>query len=78
MAVMPDDGLTDQHVLVTGGSRGIGLAIVLAMRARGLRVSALARHWGAKGAPEGVLPLAADVTDEDALAAALATASDRH
>ena len=78
VAVMPDDGLTDQHVLVTGGSRGIGLAIVLAMRARGVRVSALARQWGAKGPPAGVLPLCADVTDEDALAAAFANARDRH
>jgi NAD(P)-dependent dehydrogenase (short-subunit alcohol dehydrogenase family) len=78
VAEMPDDGLTDQHALVTGGSRGIGLAIVQALKARGLRVSAIARQWPTGAAPAGVLALAADVTDEDALAAALAQATDRH
>ena len=55
---MPSE-IAGKHALVTGGARGIGLAIVKALEARGARVSAVSRsvreHAGAS----------ADVTNED-------------
>jgi NAD(P)-dependent dehydrogenase (short-subunit alcohol dehydrogenase family) len=50
--------------LVTGGSRGIGLAVVRALRADGLRVAAASRSGAA---PEADLALACDVRDEAAV-----------
>ena len=48
--------LEDKHALVTGGSRGIGLAIADALRARGAKVSVVSRSAGIAQA---------DVSDED-------------
>jgi 3-dehydrosphinganine reductase len=71
-----------RHVLVTGGSSGIGLAVALALAERGARVSLMARDpaglaTGAEsitaavpGAEVGIAP--ADVRDTDAVAAAVA------
>src|SRR5580693_168208 len=59
--------------LVTGGASGIGLATARLLAARGARVAALDR-----GKPEtsedGVYPVLADVTDDDAVRAAVAQA----
>ena len=53
--------------LVTGGSRGIGAAIAADLYAQGYRVAATSRS---ATAPEGVLPIACDVTDVDSVDAA--------
>jgi 3-dehydrosphinganine reductase len=66
-----------QHVLVTGGSEGIGRAVALAARERGARVTVLARRsepLAAAAARIGALAVRADVTDPDALGVAVATA----
>ncbi|AMS04853.1 SDR family NAD(P)-dependent oxidoreductase [Acidipropionibacterium acidipropionici] len=56
--------------LVTGGSRGIGAAIAARLAADGFRVAATSR---AGTAPDGVLPIACDVTDADSVDAAFTT-----
>lgn len=59
-------GLT---ALVTGGASGIGAATAALLTARGARVAVLDRD--PSGAPEGCLPVAADVTDDAAVRAAV-------
>lgn len=73
-----------RHVLVTGGSSGIGLAIARLLLARGDRVSLLARDAqrladaAASLSPgENVLTLTADVTDAQAVDAAVSEAATR-
>ncbi|MGK2348028.1 SDR family oxidoreductase [Actinomyces sp. W5033] len=58
-------------VLVTGASRGIGAAVATALARSGDRVVGLSRSGQA---PDGVLGLAADVTDPRAVERAAATA----
>jgi len=62
------EGLTDRVAVVTGGGRGIGLAIVNALTANGARVATLDLT-----PPEldGVLGIEADVSDEAAVNAAI-------
>jgi len=68
------------HAVVTGGSRGIGLATARALQARGARVSLVARDGAVLaraaaelgGAARGVATAAADVSDREALGATLA------
>jgi 2-keto-3-deoxy-L-fuconate dehydrogenase len=58
------------HVaLVTGGGSGIGFATAGLFRDRGARVAVL--DLDPTGAPDDCLPLAADVTDEDSVGAAV-------
>ncbi len=57
-------------VLVTGGNRGIGLAIARAFEANGDRVAVT--HRGS-GAPEGLFGVECDVTDSAAVDAAFGT-----
>jgi 3-oxoacyl-[acyl-carrier protein] reductase len=58
---------TGRSVLVTGGNRGIGLAIATALAGAGHRVAVT--HRGS-GAPDGLLGVRCDVTDTDAVDAA--------
>ena len=53
-----------RSVLVTGGNRGIGLAISRRLAADGHRVAVT--HRGS-GAPEGLFGVECDVTDNDAV-----------
>ena len=81
--------LRDQHVLITGGSSGIGKALARQAAAAGAHVSLIARDPGklaaaraeiaaaAPGAPV-VFVAAADVADQAAVLAALAAAERAH
>jgi NAD(P)-dependent dehydrogenase (short-subunit alcohol dehydrogenase family) len=66
--------LTGRHILITGASRGIGLALARECRDRGARVTMLASNPEgiAKAAAEvGGTPLVADLSDLDSLARVL-------
>jgi NAD(P)-dependent dehydrogenase (short-subunit alcohol dehydrogenase family) len=59
--------LKDKTIVVTGGSRGLGLGLVEALAARGARITVVARKSDALAAVQarlGVAAIAADVTDE--------------
>jgi NAD(P)-dependent dehydrogenase (short-subunit alcohol dehydrogenase family) len=61
--------LQDKKVVVTGGSRGLGLGLVEALVARGAKVTVVARDADALasvGHRLGVATISADVTDETA------------
>src|SRR5258708_15140628 len=61
--------LKEKKVVVTGGSRGLGLGLVEALVAQGARVTVVARGaeaLEAVGAGLGVATISADVTDETA------------
>ncbi|MGW5516735.1 3-oxoacyl-ACP reductase FabG1 [Nocardia africana] len=58
---------TSRSVLVTGGNRGIGLAVAQRLAADGHKVAVT--HRGS-GAPEGLLGVKCDVTDSDSIDAA--------
>lgn len=61
--------LKDKNVVVTGGSRGLGLGLVGALVAHGAQVTVVARDTGALEAVRaqlGVATISADVTDEAA------------
>ena len=61
--------LKDKNVVVTGGSRGLGLGLVEALVAHGARVTVVARGAEALHAVRarlGVATISADVTDETA------------
>lgn len=64
-----------RSVLVTGGNRGIGLAIARALAEQGDKVAVT--HRGS-GAPEGLLGVRCDVTDADAVDAAFSEAEAAH
>ncbi|MBA2674630.1 SDR family NAD(P)-dependent oxidoreductase [Ramlibacter sp.] len=62
-------GLKDKNVVVTGGSRGLGLGLVEALVAQGARVTVVARDADTLAAVAerlGVATISADVTDEAA------------
>ncbi|WP_285747696.1 beta-ketoacyl-ACP reductase [Lentzea sp. NBRC 105346] len=64
-----------RSVLVTGGNRGIGLAIAKAFAAQGDKVAVT--HRGS-GAPEGLLGVKCDVTSADEVDAAFAEVEAAH
>ena len=64
--------MTGRVVLVTGGSRGIGLATARAFAAAGDRV-AITHRRGPPEAADDLLCVACDVTDDEQVAAAFAT-----
>jgi len=68
------DGPGARHAVVTGGSSGIGAAVVAALLARGLAVTGLDRHRGADA--RAGLELV-DITDGSAVSAALDRAAER-
>ncbi|WP_019203024.1 3-oxoacyl-ACP reductase FabG1 [Tsukamurella sp. 1534] len=62
-----------RSVLVTGGNRGIGLAIAQRLAADGHKVAVT--HRGS-GAPEGLFGVQCDVTDNDSVEAAFTTVAE--
>jgi NAD(P)-dependent dehydrogenase (short-subunit alcohol dehydrogenase family) len=67
--------LKDKTIVVTGGSRGLGLGLVEALVEQGAKVTVVARDPAALAAVEkrlGVVVLAADVTDQGAAQGILA------
>ena len=66
-----------RSVLVTGGNRGIGLAIAKAFAAQGDQV-AVTHRSGAEGLPGELLPVQCDVTDAAAVDAAFKEVEDKH
>jgi 3-oxoacyl-[acyl-carrier protein] reductase len=68
---------TGRSVLVTGGNRGIGLAIAKAFADAGDRV-AVTHRSAVDGLPEELLPVHCDVTDAEAVDAAFTTVEDKH
>lgn len=71
----PVPGRAPRSVLVTGGNRGIGLAVARAFLAAGDRVAVTTRSGQA---PEGLLAVQADVTDGASLDAAFALVEAAH
>jgi 3-oxoacyl-[acyl-carrier protein] reductase len=70
-----------RSVLVTGGNRGIGLAIATAFAAQGDRVAVTHRGPGGQALddlPKQLLPVRCDVTDAAAVDAAFATVEAEH
>jgi len=75
-------GMPERKALVTGGSRGIGRAIAMALSAAGYEVTIMGRSEStlARAIKEGVArkSRAVDVTDEAALSAAVADGGPYH
>ncbi len=67
-----------KHILISGGSRGIGAALVKGLAADGHRVAFLYYHHSAAAeadaAESGALPICCDVANPDAVKAAVAVA----
>jgi 3-oxoacyl-[acyl-carrier protein] reductase len=67
-----------RSVLVTGGNRGIGLAIAKAFAAQGDQVAVTHRSGNAEDLPGELLPVRCDVTDGEAVEAAFTTIEEKH
>jgi beta-ketoacyl ACP reductase len=70
---MADAEKKSRSVLVTGGNRGIGLAIAQRLAADGHKVAVTHRS---SGAPEGLFGVQCDVTDTESVEAAFKTVAD--
>ncbi|WP_098960923.1 3-oxoacyl-ACP reductase FabG [Pseudonocardia sp. N23] len=66
-----------RSVLVTGGNRGIGLAIATAFAAQGDKVAVTYRS-GVDGLPDDLLPVQCDVTDAEAVDRAFTEVEEKH
>ena len=64
-----------RSVLVTGGNRGIGLAVARRLAADGHKVAVTHRS---SGAPDGLFGVECDVTDYDAIDAAFTIVEEQH
>jgi len=73
--VTQTEGVSGRSAVVTGGSKGIGAAIVEALLAQGHRVASFSRSGDA---PDGALGIACDVTDGAAVDAAFKQAEEAH
>ena len=73
-----DLGLTGKVAVVTGASKGIGLAVTRALAGEGARVVAGARTTDTLEALDGVDAVAVDLTEPDGPARLVAWAVDRH
>lgn len=67
---MSEEIVRGKHAIVTGGGRGIGLAVARALKGAGARVSIVSRNAPDSG--DGFFRAAADVTDEAAVLDAFA------
>jgi 3-oxoacyl-[acyl-carrier protein] reductase len=76
MTAVSSEASTGRSVLVTGGNRGIGLAIAKAFLANGDKVAVTYRSESEL--PEGVLGVRADVTDEASVDAAFTAVEAAH
>ena len=70
--------LTGKIAVVTGASKGIGLAVVRALAAEGVLVVAGARTVDTLGGIEGVTPVAVDLVDARGSERLVAEAASRH
>src|SRR6476660_1006803 len=73
--------LKDKNIVVTGGSRGLGLGLVEALVANGAKVTVVARSAEALDSARarlGVATISADVTDETAAHRIVAELRPRH
>jgi NAD(P)-dependent dehydrogenase (short-subunit alcohol dehydrogenase family) len=71
-------GLTDKVVVVTGASKGIGLAITRAFALENAKVVAGARSTGSLGDIARVTPVALDLSEPEAPAKLVALAIEKH
>ncbi len=76
MTAVNSEASTGRSVLVTGGNRGIGLAIAKAFLANGDKVAVTYRSE--THLPEGILGVRADVTDEASVDAAFTAVEAAH
>ncbi|MHB8178567.1 MAG: SDR family NAD(P)-dependent oxidoreductase [Vulcanimicrobiaceae bacterium] len=70
--------LAERHALVTGGSRGIGLAIARALAGRGARVTIVSRAATRAVHVDGLTCIDADISEEAQLVRAFAQARSLH
>ena len=73
---MPEAVPSGRSVLITGGNRGIGLAIAESFLANGDKVAVTYRSE--TELPEGILGVKADVTDEASIDAAFKIVEEAH
>jgi NAD(P)-dependent dehydrogenase (short-subunit alcohol dehydrogenase family) len=73
-----DLGLTDRVAVVTGASKGIGLAVAKALAAEGAHVLAAARTIDGMEGLDRVMPVAVDLSDPGGPAALIRRAMDEH
>jgi meso-butanediol dehydrogenase / (S,S)-butanediol dehydrogenase / diacetyl reductase len=76
-ALTTDRGLTGRVALVTGASRGVGAAVARAFVAGGARVGLLSRSGDDLGLGDDALGVACDVSDRDAVFAAVGQVVER-